>query len=172
MLTAFLPSYFTDLLKLPVATMGFIMSAAGFGAVLGSGIIPGLSDRIGRKPCAIFSVIAAAAALFAMSRIGADPVLLFIALLVACAFLSGLISMTVGPIAIESVPVRLRATASGTVIAIGEIFGGGISPIIAGYMAHRFGIASIFSLAIGGLTLGLIACLLLHESAPGKARTA
>ena len=167
-LTAFLPSYFMDFMKLPVATMGFIMSAAGVGAVLGSAIIPGLSDRLGRKFCSIASVVGAASALIALSRIGVNPIMLFITLLIACAFLSGLITMTVGPIAIESVPVRLRATASGTVIAVGEIFGGGVSPLIAGYMAHHFGIASIFPLSIRGLAVGLVACLLLRETAPAK----
>lgn len=167
-LTAFLPSYLMDHLELPVATMGFIMSAAGFGAVLGSGIIPGLSDRFGRKPCMIFSVMAAAAAFYAMSQVGADATLLFLTLMIGAGFISGLISMTVGPIAIESVPVRLRGTSSGVVIAVGEIFGGGISPVIAGFMAHHYGIASIFQLAIGGLAVGLIACLFLRESAPSK----
>ena len=171
-LTAFLPSYLTDFLRLPIGTMGFVMSSVGFGAVLGSGIIPGLSDHIGRKPCMIVSVIAAGSALFVLSRVGANPTALFSALMVASAFLSGMISMTVGPIAVETVPVHLRATASGVVIAVGEIFGGGISPAIAGFMAHRFGIASIFPLSIGGLFVGLIACLMLRESAPSKITSA
>ena len=167
-LTAFLPSYFIDLLKLPTATMGFVMSAVGFGAVFGSVGIPALSDRLGRKPCALVAVIAAAAALVALSRTGADARLLFIWLMVASALLSGLISLTVGPLAIESVPVYLRATSSGTVIAVGEIFGGGISPMAAGYLAHHFGIAAIFDLAIGGLVVGFGACLFLRETAPAK----
>ena len=69
-------------------------------------------------------------------------------------------------------PVHLRASASGAVIAVGEIFGGGISPVMAGYLAHRFGIASIFDLAIGGMALGLVACLMLRESAPAKTAAA
>ncbi|WP_206243804.1 MFS transporter [Novosphingobium terrae] len=171
-LTAFLPSYFVDLLKLPTATMGFIMSSVGFGAVFGSVGLPALSDRLGRKPCAIVAILIVATLLIMLSHTGPNPGLLFGLLMVASGFLSGLISLTAGPLAMESVPVPLRATATGTVIAVGEIFGGGISPMIAGAMAHHFGIAAIFWLAIGGLGVGLIAFLFLHESAPSKTRHA
>lgn len=168
MLTAFLPSYLVDLMKLPTATMGFVMSSVGFGAVFGSIGISALSDRLGRKPCALISVIAATASVIALSRTGADAGLLFLYLLMASAFLSGLISLTVGPITIESVPVHLRATATGTVIAVGELFGGGIAPVVGGYVANHFGIAAIFYQSIAGLIVGLVVCLLLHETAPAK----
>lgn len=170
-LTAFLPSYLVDLLKLPTATMGYVMSAVGFGAIFGSVGVPALSDRLGRKPTALVSVIAAVAALIALSRTGADARLLFLWLMVTAFFLYGLISLTVGPLSIESVPVHLRATASGTVIAVGELFGGGVAPVIAGYLAQHFGIAAIFDLAIGGFAVGLGACLFLRETAPSSTWT-
>jgi sugar phosphate permease len=87
-------------------------------------------------------------------------------LLLASFFLYALLTLTVGPLSVESVPMALRATASGTVIAVGELFGGGLAPVIAGYVAHHFGIASIFALALGGLALGALACVPLIETAP------
>ncbi len=169
-LTAFLPSYLVDLLRLPTATMGYVMSAVGFGAIFGSVGISAISDRLGRKPTALVSVVAAAAALTMLSRTGPDARLLFLWLMVTAFFIYGLISLTVGPLSIESVPVHLRASASGTVIAVGELFGGGLAPVIAGYLAHHFGIASIFYLAIGGFVLGFGACLMLRETAPSSIR--
>jgi fucose permease len=58
------------------------------------------------------------------------------------------------------------ATASGVVIAVGELFGGGLAPIIAGQVAERFGIGHLLWLPIAALALGFILCLLLKETLP------
>jgi MFS family permease len=165
-LSAFLPSYLTDRLALSISQMGFVMSAMGVGAVVGSVIVPALSDRTGRKPAMLVSVTMAILALTMLARTGAAVPALFGWLLVASFFLYALLTLTVGPLSVESVPFALRATASGTVIAVGELFGGGLAPVIAGYVAHHFGIAYIFTLAIGGLLVGVLACLPLIETAP------
>ena len=72
----------------------------------------------------------------------------------------------------EAVPLSLRATASGAVIAVGEIFGGGIAPSIAGYTARHFGIDYIFHLAVGGLVIAVLTCFALKETAPRLVRVA
>jgi len=59
-----------------------------------------------------------------------------------------LITLTVGPVAAETVPAPLMATASGVVIAAGEILGGGLAPIIGGQLAQRFGIDHILQLPL------------------------
>ena len=62
----------------------------------------------------------------------------------------------------------LMAAAAGLVICTGEIFGGGIAPIIAGGVAERFGIQYILPLAVGGLVVGFFNSCLLKETAPGR----
>ena len=62
------------------------------------------------------------------------------------------------------------STASGIVVGTGEIFGGGIAPVIAGYVAQHFGIQYIMHLAAIALLLGLFVALALDETAPGKQR--
>ena len=84
-------------------------------------------------------------------------------------FNNGLITLTVGPICTETVPVGLMATASGVVIAIGEFFGGGLAPILAGQMAERFGIQNILWLPQATLAGGFLLCLFLIETLPAKA---
>lgn len=165
-LSAFLPSYLIDRLHLSMGQMGFVMSAMGFGAVFGSVAAPAMSDRVGRRPTMLVIALCTMASLFALRLSPADPARLFGTLLVVAFFLYGLLTTTVGPLAVESVPVALRATASGVVIAVAELLGGGLSPIMAGYVAHHVGVGSIFWLAIGGVGAGFLLCLALIETAP------
>jgi fucose permease len=60
------------------------------------------------------------------------------------------------------------STASGIVIGAGEIFGGGVAPAIAGYVAKNFGIQYIMHLAAVSLAVGLVVAFLLKETAPIK----
>ena len=60
------------------------------------------------------------------------------------------------------------STASGIVIGTGEIFGGGIAPVIAGFVAKTYGIQYIMHLAAIALVVGLGVVLCLKETAPAK----
>ena len=64
------------------------------------------------------------------------------------------------------------STASGLVIGIGEVFGGGVAPAIAGYVAHHFGIQYILYLGLGALVIGFLVALSLKETAPSRLSTA
>lgn len=75
-------------------------------------------------------------------------------------------ALTVGPLSAESVPAKLMATASGVTIGVGEIFGGGIAPIIAGHVAGWFGIQFTLYLAIAAMAAGVLVGLGLRETAP------
>ncbi len=168
--SALLPSYLIDYLHLGLRQMGFVVSAAGFGGTAGCVIMPMISDRIGRKPVMLICAAGAAIALLTFMQIGPSPVLLFALLLLTHFFNYPLITLTVGPISTESVPVKLMASASGLVVFTGEIFGGGIAPIAAGFVAQHFGIQTILPLAIGGLAVGFINCCFLAETAPLRLR--
>jgi MFS family permease len=167
-LSALLPSYLIDFLHLSLEQMGLVLSAIGFGGTLGTLIMPGLSDRFGRKPIMIVSVLGAAAGLHVLMRTGAEPYQLFFSLFATLFFVFSLICLTVGPISAESVPATLMSTAAGIVIGTGEIFGGGIAPVIAGYVAQNFGIQYIMHLAAIALAIGLVVAVSLKETAPAK----
>jgi predicted MFS family arabinose efflux permease len=167
-LSALLPSYLIDHLHLSLEQMGLVLSAIGFGGTLGTLIMPGLSDRLGRKPIMIVSVLGAAAGLYVLTHTGAEPYQLFASLFATLFFVFSLICLTVGPISAESVPATLMSTAAGIVIGTGEIFGGGIAPVIAGYVAQNFGIQYIMHLAAIALAIGLVVALSLKETAPCK----
>ncbi|WGY69658.1 MFS transporter [Burkholderia cepacia] len=171
-LSALLPNYLTDYLHLSLQQMGFVLSATGIGGTLGGIAMPALSDRIGRRPVMVLSVLGAFVSLWSLSRTGAEPVALFAGLLATIFFVFAMITLTVGPISAEAVPAQLMTTASGLVIGVGEIFGGGIAPSVAGYVAKHFGIQYIMQLGMGALVLGLFVVLALKETAPARlART-
>jgi MFS family permease len=166
--SALLPSYLADYLHLGMGQMGYVLSAIGFGASAGTLIMPAVSDRIGRKPVMLISTLGVLVSLVLFARIGADVGLLFV-LLFACHFFNfALITLTVGPLSAEAVPAKLMATATGSVIGVGEIFGGGIAPIIAGTVAAMFGIQYILYLAAGAMVVGFVNSLLLQETAPAR----
>jgi hypothetical protein len=68
---------------------------------------------------------------------GSEVVPLFVFLFLVHFFNNALITLTVGPLCVEAAPVALMATASGLVIAVGELFGGGVAPVVVGQVAPR-----------------------------------
>ena len=170
--TALLPNYLTDYLHLEVQQMGFVLSAIGVGAAVGTVVMPALSDRIGRKPVMVISVLCALLFLWLLKGTGPEPGKLFFYLFMTNFFNFACICLTVGPISAESVPVKLMATGSGLVIGVGELFGGAVMPSLAGFVAKHYGIQYIMDLALGGLAVGLIVALSLKETAPSRTRRA
>jgi predicted MFS family arabinose efflux permease len=169
-ISAMLPNYLIDYLRLTPTEMGFVTSAIGFGGFVGQFAIPGLSDVLGRKLLAIFSFAGAAALIRVFITVGANPLLLFALMFVISFFCLGLVALLTGPIATESAPAGLVSSAIGIVVGAGEIFGGGIAPVIAGYTAQHYGIQNILYLALIGVTIGMLVCLFLKETAPRKLR--
>ncbi|CAM2155747.1 MFS transporter [Pararobbsia alpina] len=167
-LSALFPSYLVDYLHLDLSQMGFVLSAIGFGGMLGTVTMPTLSDRLGRKPVMILSVIGAAIFMVLLARTGPNPTALFGYLMMTLLFIFSLITLTVGPISAESVPAALMSTASGIVVGVGEVFGGGIAPAIAGFVAKHFGIQYIMVLGFVALAVGMLVALSLKETVPSR----
>ena len=164
--SAFLPNYFVDYRKLPFGQMSQIMSAIGLGSTVGTLALPWLSDFVGRKPVMVFSTLGALISLWLLQSAGAGPWPLFCFLFMVHFFNNALITLTVGPLCSETVPPALMATASGVVIAVGELFGGGIAPVVVGQVAQRFGIEHVLWLPIIMMTAGFILSLLTRETRP------
>jgi predicted MFS family arabinose efflux permease len=169
-LGAMLPLYLTDYLALDTQRMGVVVSAIGFGGFVGQFGLPGLSDIVGRRFASIVGFIGTAVMLYVFRGLGAQPLALFAVLFVASFFTLGLVSLLSGPVATEAAPLGMVSTAIGIVVGAGEIFGGGIAPALAGFVATHFGIQNILWLPICAVILGVGVSLLLEETAPSKAR--
>src|SRR6185295_5488815 len=149
-----LPNYLEDYLKLTKVQMGYVTSALGFGGFVGQFGVPGISDKLGRKPTAVLAFLGAAVSVWMFMGIGAEPNSLFVMLFLVSFFSLGNVALITGPIATESAPVGLISAAIGIVVASGEIFGGGIAPVIGGGIAQSRGIENILWMPLVGVTVG------------------
>ncbi|MAU41533.1 MAG: MFS transporter [Kordiimonas sp.] len=167
-LSAMVPLYLENYLKLSPQDMGFIMSAIGFGGFAGQFGVPAASDWLGRKIVSIVSFVFAAIFVWFFAQTGVDMVMLFTTLFILSFFSFGNIALLSGPVATEAAPPGLVATSIGLVVGAGEIFGGGIAPVISGAIAEKYGIESVLYFALIGVTLGALVSLFLKETAPRK----
>jgi predicted MFS family arabinose efflux permease len=165
--SAFMPNYLVDHLRLGSEQMGIVMSAIGLGATVGTLLLPWLSDKVGRKPVMALSSIGVLLSLLLLANTGNSVVILFTFLFFVHFFNNALIALTVGPLCIEAVPASLMATASGLVIAVGELFGGGLAPVIVGRVAQRFGIEHVLWVPIVVMGAGFLLCLAIKNSQLG-----
>jgi MFS family permease len=166
---AMMPNYLTDYLGLSIQEMGMVTSAIGFGGCIGQFVMPTLSDFIGRKPTTLMSYIMAALFTWLFTQAGAESLgTLFWLLFFAALFNFSALATLAGPVAAEAAPLGMVASVAGLVIGAGEIFGGGVAPIIAGQIAGAQGIEHVFSFTIAGLVLGFVIALFLKETAPRR----
>lgn len=91
---------------------------------------------------------------------------LFVLLFGVSAFALGLPGLLSGPIATEAAPAGLVASSVGFVSGAGEIFGGGLAPAAAGFVAQHSGLASTLTFALGGLIAGGVVSPFLAETSP------
>ncbi|MDG0023832.1 MFS transporter [Trinickia sp. Y13] len=165
---AMVPTYLVGVLHLDPRTMGLVASAIGFGGFAGSFALPGISDYVGRRPTALFGFAAATLLLYCFARSGPNPQMLFALLFGVSLFSIGLLSLLSGPVATEAAPLGLVASAIGFVSGVGETFGGGVAPVIAGFIAQHFGLARTLDFAFYSLIAGAGVAVLLVETAPRR----
>jgi predicted MFS family arabinose efflux permease len=167
-LSALVPSYLADYVKLSLPDQGFVTSAIGFGGFFGQLILPGISDVLGRRVVTIVSFLIGAVFVYAFGQSGTAIGMSFATLFICCFFCFGLLGLITGPIAAEASPLGLISSTTGIIVGSGEIFGGGIAPSIAGSVAQHFGIQHTLTMALIALVVGFLVTLFLQETAPRK----
>lgn len=171
-MSSMVPSYLTDFHGMSLQDMGFATSGIGFGAFVGQLLIPGFSDRIGRKPAALLALVLGAAMMALLIVQGPNTLTIFLLLFTVALGVNGTLALVSATVSVESVPPALMATAAGAVMGIGEIFGGGIAPVVAGQLATAFGIQAPLYLAMGGILFSIVMVVFLVETAPRRRKYA
>ncbi|MEG8220733.1 MFS transporter [Sphingomonas sp. HH69] len=134
----FLPLYLMRTLHFSSSLMSVIMSMIGVAGVTSAVLVPALSDRKGRRTaisafCAI-GVVAPLGALYA----GATPWAIGVMLLLGCQML-GTFPLVMATVPQESVDPLDAATATGLVIAVAQLGGGAVGPVMAGWLSDHAG---------------------------------
>jgi predicted MFS family arabinose efflux permease len=161
----FLPLYLTKVSGYSAPTMANIMAILGLCPVIGGVVVTWLSDRIGRRPPMIVFGFLMALCPFAALYLGGSIVPMTALMFIGWIGI-GIFPLFMGVIPAESLNFRNTAAAMGIVVAIGEIFGGVLAPIFAGWIADQSSL--VLPLAIqAGMALGAGGfALLLTETNP------
>jgi MFS family permease len=164
---AFLPLYYVKVRQLSPGEMSLLMSVLGLSAAFFSFIVPGLSDRFGRRPVVLafnlVGLLVPLAALYFNGSLYALAALIFVGWSA-----SGTFPLFMGTIPSETIPARYVATSLGMVVGLGEILGGVAGPWLAGWAADLYTLRAPLYIEGGCAIVGCLLALFLKETAPSR----
>lgn len=163
----FLPTVYVNFRHFSPSDMKWLMGVLGISAAVFAFIVPGLSDRFGRKPVMIaFTLIGV---LYPFAALYFSGSLVVLALLIFVGWsASGTFPLFMATIPSESIPARFLGTSLGLVMGIGEFLGGSSVPTLAGEAADHFGLPAPMFIAAGCAVIAAGLTLFLRETAPVK----
>jgi ACS family hexuronate transporter-like MFS transporter len=165
-LFTFTPLYLTQVRGFDQRHMSWIMSSFGVASMAVAFLVPGASDRFGRKP-----VILVASSLGLVLPLG----LLFITgthlvPLMGCiavgSAMSGVFPLAMATIPSEIVGPTRTATALSLTMGISEIVGGVLAPSVAGKVADWKGLGMTLWILVGLVAAIIVLAAMLRETAP------
>ncbi|CAM4373937.1 MFS transporter [Kerstersia similis] len=161
---SFAPTFLVSVRQFSPGTMSALMSCLGLAWVIWGFAVPGISDRIGRRPTLfIFSLVAACcplAFLYAPTAVALGILLLLTYTGLGC------FTLFMATIPAETVPRGAMATALGLIMGIGELIGGFIAPVAAGRAADLYGLPVVMWISMAGALIAGLLSLGLRETAP------
>jgi len=163
----FLPQYYANVRHIAPAQASYLMGVLGISAAVFSFIVPGLSDKLGRKPVMIafsaIGVLVPLAVLYYSGSLVTLSVLIFIGWSA-----SGVMPLIMGTVPSETIPVRYIATTLGIVMGLGELIGGAVTPTLAGMAADTYGLGATLLIEAGLALTTAVLAMFLVETAPVK----
>ena len=129
----FISNYFVNSQGMSTDSMGKTMGLLGVSGLLSSIIVPGLSDKFGRKKMILIFTLVGVLYPFAVYFLKGSnlqlPAMFF------TYFMMGLLPLVAAVIPSQAVPNHLKAKAIGLVTAVSEIVGGVLVPAISGFLS-------------------------------------
>jgi len=167
---AFMPLYLDQVLHVSKDTNGWLMGTLGISATIGSFAVPGLSDRIGRRPVMIaapfLSLLLPLGVLYLGS--GSLPLLFVIFFVGWC--VNGIFPLFMATVPSESVDPHNAALVMGLSMGAGEALGGVFGPMISGWIADAHGLTAPLWIMTGLAFVSGFVAMGLRETAPSKRR--
>ncbi|MEO8306712.1 MAG: MFS transporter [Pseudomonadota bacterium] len=162
----FTPLYLLNVRGFSQSQMSLIMSAFGIASMAVAFLVPGSSDRFGRKPVIIVASLLGLLLPLGILFLNNAGVPGMIACMASGAALSGVFPLVMATIPSEIVGPAKTATALSLTMGISEIVGGVFAPSIAGRVADAHGLGATLWI-LTGIVIAIIAlALFLRETAP------
>ena len=158
------PLYLVNVRGFGPSEMSYIMAVFGAGAVVWGMLVPGLSDRFGRKPVTIIFMF-----LSILSPLGlltaTNPLLIAVCVFVGWSG-SGVFALFQAAIIGESVDTKYASTAIASVQMTGEIGGSVIGVAAAGILADMYGLHSALIFTACCAAAAAFVAFAYYETAP------
>jgi MFS family permease len=162
---AFMPLYLVQNRGFDQTTTSWLMGTLGISATLGSFLISGLSDVIGRRPvmiaAALMAVILPLGALYYTGSAWGLAAIFFVGWA-----LNGIFPLFMATVPSESVSPDKAATVFGLCMGSCEILGGAGGPAIAGQLSQALGREAPLWMMVALALVGTALALGLRETAP------
>jgi predicted MFS family arabinose efflux permease len=162
----FTPFYLEQVSGFDPTHRSWIMSSAGLVAIGIGFLVPGLSDRLGRKPVAVVASLLGVCIPLGTMWIHSHSVWPFYGAYAIGAAATGVFPMAMATIPSDTVKPGLIATALSLTMGTSEIIGGVAAPAIAGRVADAHGLAAPLWIVAGLAVATAVTALFLRESAP------
>lgn len=167
--SAFLPLYVASLPAFSTGNNVIFFIGLGLIHSVGGIVVPALSDRLGRRACAVAACLCSTAAPIAVAMMSISawwviPVVLlsFVA--------AGAFTLMVYVVPGETVPPQMAASTFSVLLFVGEIIGGATAPTLAGWVADRHGLASAQLVCAALAGVAFLAALFVQEPASASSR--
>jgi MFS family permease len=165
-LFTFTPLYLIQVRGFDQRHMSWIMSSFGVASMAVAFLVPGSSDRFGRKPVIIVASLLGLVLPLGLLFTSGTQLLPLMACIAVGAALSGVFPLAMATIPSEIVGPTRTATALSLTMGISEILGGVLAPSLAGKVADLKGLSMTLWILVGLVVAIIVLAAMLRETAP------
>jgi MFS transporter, ACS family, hexuronate transporter len=169
-LFTFTPLYLIQVRGFDQRHMSWIMSSFGMASMAVAFLVPGSSDRFGRKPVIIVASLMGLVLPLGLLFSSGTQILPLMACIAVGSALSGVFPLAMATIPSEIVGPTRTATALSLTMGISEILGGILAPSVAGKVADLKGLSMTLWILVGLVVAIIVLAAMLRETAPAMLR--
>jgi MFS family permease len=162
----FAPLYLIQVRGFDQQHMSWLMSSFGVASMAVAFLVPGSSDRFGRKPVIIVASLLGLVLPLGLLFSSGGQLMPLIACIAVGSALSGVFPLAMATIPSEIVGPARTATALSLTMGISEILGGVLAPSVAGKVADLDGLSATLWILVGLVAVIIVLAAMLRETAP------